>query len=61
MKTKNLLLNLTTTLMGFLGLFFILELIFRLPPIIQKTGGNKPALYKWRAPVAKNEFNSLNF
>lgn len=39
----------------------ILELIFRLPAVQQKTGGNWPKLKKWMDYVWYNERNSLGF
>jgi len=51
-------------LIAFVALFFlalILEIVFRLPQIVQKTGGNQPEFKKWQDYVSSHEFNSLGF
>lgn len=61
MKAKKLFVNLLASLMSLIVLFFLLEIIFRLPVIKQKTGGNVPALYQWWNPVLETELNSQGF
>ncbi len=61
MNSKKLLVNLLVSLIGLFVLFLCLELVFRLPLVKQKTGGNVPALHQWWNPVLKTELNSLGF
>jgi hypothetical protein len=61
MKAKGLIINLFLLLVSLSLLTVFLEIIFRLPVVKQKTGGNVPALFKWWTPVLSNELNSLGF
>src|SRR3989344_628878 len=61
MKLKNWGINLSLALIGLFVLALVLEVVFSLPAVVKKTGGNVPALWRWRTPVVQNEFNSLGF
>lgn len=61
MKRKELLINLGLVFGSLLFLWLILEGVFRLPLIVQKTGGNWPKLKQWMDYVWYNERNSLGF
>lgn len=41
--------------------FLILEIIFRLPILVDITGGNQPEFKNWHKRVLANEINSLGF
>lgn len=61
MKSKTLIINLTISLTSLVILLLILEVVFRLPSIKQKTGGHWPVTYKWMIQAQTNELNSLGF
>ena len=61
MRLKDLLVNFSLALSGLLLLALVLEMVFRLPPVAQKTGGNWPKLKAWMDYVWYNERNSLGF
>ncbi|OIN89639.1 hypothetical protein AUJ59_00955 [Candidatus Beckwithbacteria bacterium CG1_02_47_37] len=61
MKLKDFLVNLGIALGGLLALVLVLEIVFRLPLVQQKTGGNWPKLKTWMDDVWYNERNSLGF
>ncbi len=61
MKLKDFLVNLNLALGGLLALVLVLEIVFRLPPVQQKTGGNWPKLKSWMDYVWYNERNTLGF
>lgn len=61
MKSKELVVNIGVALTSLIVLAIIGELIFRLPQIQARTGGNWPKLQQWMDYVWYNERNSLGF